>query len=232
MSATHADIVTVPTDAGDMPVHRWLPPGGTGSGVLVLQEIFGVSTYIRARSADLAEAGYVVYAPELYHRIPDASVDEDDVDRGIELAGQLPWEHALTDARTALEALHAAQERTGGLALLGFCYGGGLAFNLAAQVPPDALVSYYGSALPGLLALAPEVTMPSLHHFGTADTFVPAEQIETIRQAVTAANSSAEFVTYDGAGHAFDNPSPLFHHEQASAEAWQRTLAFLAAHLG
>jgi len=224
-----SDILTLPTETGDLPVHRWLPPSGTGPGVLVLQEIFGISSYVRSRARDLAEAGYVVYAPELYHRLPDAEVGEDDVAKGMELAGQLPWDEALADARTAMDALRVAPETGGRVGLLGFCYGGGLAFNLAAQTVPDALVSYYGSALPTLLPLAREVTCPSLHHFGTADDFIPLETVEKIRAAVTSGNRRVQFFTYDGAGHAFDNPSPMFHHEQASALAWQRTLAFLAA---
>lgn len=226
-----SDVLALPTDSGDLPVHRWLPPSGRGPGVLVLQEIFGVSDYVRDRAADLAAAGYVVFVPELYHRLPDAQVGEDDLARGMELAQALPWEEALADARTAMDALRAAPETTGPIALLGFCYGGGLAFNLAAQTVPDALVSYYGSALPGLLPLAREVTAPSLHHFGTADTFIPAETVGAIRDAVTAGNPRVQFFTYDGAGHAFDNPSPQFHHEQAAALAWQRTLTFLASHL-
>lgn len=227
-----SDILTLPTESGDLPVHRWLPPEGHGPGVLVLQEIFGVSEYVRARAADLAEAGYVVFAPELYWRLPDAQVGEDDVIRGMELAQQLPWDDALADARTAMDALRAAPETTGQLGLVGFSYGGGLAFNLAAQAVPDALVSYYGSALPTLLPLAREVTCPCLHHFGTADAFIPTETVEQIRDAVTAGKPRVQFFTYDGAGHAFDNPSPVFHHERASALAWQRTLIFLGRHLG
>lgn len=224
-----SDLLTLPTESGDLPVHRWLPPPGRGPGLLLLQEIFGISSYVRARAADLAAAGYVVFAPELYHRIEDHQVGEDDLERGLQLAGQLPWDEALADARTAMDALRAAPEATGQIGLVGFCYGGGLAFNLAAQTVPDALVSYYGSALPTLLPLAREVTCPSLHHFGTADAYIPLETVERIRSAVTAGNRRVQFFTYDGAGHAFDNPSPAFHHEQASALAWQRTLTFLAA---
>src|SRR5699024_8462682 len=184
---------------------------------------------IRHRAADLAKAGYVVYVPELYHRITDEPVGEEDLERGMELAGQLPWNEALTDARAALDALRTADAVTGGVAIVGFCYGGGVAFNLAARTDPDALVSYYGSGLPSLLSLAPEVTAPTLHHFGTDDAYIVATTVEEIRQEVTG-DERTRFFTYDGAGHAFDNPSPLFHHPQASATAWQRTLDFLAEH--
>jgi carboxymethylenebutenolidase len=96
---------------------------------------------------------------------------------------------------------------------------------------PDALVSYYGSALPNLLALAPQVRCPSLHHFGEADDYIPMETVRRIESAVTAGEAEVTFVTYPGAGHAFDNPSPVFHHEGASREAWATTGAWLAKHL-
>src|SRR5699024_11798577 len=107
--------------SSDLPVHRWFPASGSGPGALVLQEIFGVSTYIRHRAADLAKAGYVVYVPELYHRITDEPVGEEDLERGMELAGQLPWSEALADARAALDALRTADAVTGGVAIVGFC---------------------------------------------------------------------------------------------------------------
>ncbi|TDE98961.1 dienelactone hydrolase family protein [Occultella glacieicola] len=231
---TH-DVLTLTTDSGDLPVHRWRPPSGTGPGLLLLQEIFGVSEYIRGRAADLARAGYVVYAPQLYWRLADGELDEaapDVLERGMALAGRLPWADALGDARVTLAALRAAPEVSGGVGVVGFCYGGGLAFNVAALEPVDALVSYYGSALPALLALAPAITAPSLHHFGTEDAYIPLESVETIRAAVTADNGSAEFRLHEGAGHAFDNPNPMFHHARAAAAAWPVTLAFLGDHLG
>ncbi|NCD21080.1 MAG: dienelactone hydrolase family protein, partial [Actinobacteria bacterium] len=72
----------------------------------------------------------------------------------------------------------------------------------------------------------------SLHHFGTADAWIPMDVVTQIRDAVTAGRDDVEFELYDGANHAFDNPHPLFHHAEASAVAWERTLAFLARHLG
>jgi carboxymethylenebutenolidase len=115
--------------------------------------------------------------------------------------------------------------------VLGFCFGGGLGFHVAAVAEPDVLVSYYGSALRDLLHLAPQVTAPSLHHFGTADDFVDAGTVERIREAVTSTDADVRFETYDGANHAFDNDDFYFHHPEASALAWQRTLELLAQHL-
>jgi carboxymethylenebutenolidase len=115
--------------------------------------------------------------------------------------------------------------------VLGFCFGGGLAFNVAAETEPAALVSYYGSSLPDLLDLAPRVTCPSLYHFGTSDDYLDFATVERISQAVTADGRPARVETYDGANHAFDNDDFPLHHPEASRQAWDTTLAFLHQHL-
>lgn len=227
-----SDLVHVMRPDGNLPVHRWLPATGGGLGVLVLQEIFGVSPYIEQRCADLAQAGYVVYAPELYFRLGTMTFDESStsyVQEGMGAAQQLDWEQTTADASATLDALRTASEVTGKVGIVGFCFGGGLGFQVAARNTPDALVAYYGSAIPGLLALASSVTCPSLHHWGEADSFFPPPVVEQVRAAVT--SRGAEFHTYAGAEHAFDNPHPLFHNAAASGLAWSRTLDFLAANL-
>lgn len=235
-----ATLDAVPTADGPMPAHLWLPEGpGPHPGLVVFQEIFGVSDYIKKRCADLAELGYVVLAPEIYWRLDDAEIDEsapDFLDRAVGLVGQLDWEQAVADGVATLDALRSREDVMEG-GVLGFCFGGGLAFNVAAAAPapPALLVSYYGSALPGLVqsGMASRVTCPSLHHFGTLDTYIPREQVEVIRDAVTAGGTRDEvtFELHEGAGHAFDNPHPMFHHAQAAETAWAQTTAWLREHL-
>ncbi|MBA3311536.1 MAG: dienelactone hydrolase family protein [Nocardioidaceae bacterium] len=222
--------VSVPTDAGEMSAYLWLPAGGTGPGLLLLQEIFGVSGYIQRRGADLAAAGYVVLAPELYWRLDATAVDESApsaIDDAMGLAGRLDWGAAVGDAVAAFGQLRGRDEVRGGTGLVGFCLGGGLAFNVAAVHSPDALVSYYGSSIPDLLDLAPLVTVPSLHHFGLADAYIDHATVEQVRGAVAAEGRPAEFEVYEGANHAFDNDDFALHHPEASALAWRRTLDFL-----
>jgi carboxymethylenebutenolidase len=225
------ETVTVQTADGAMPAYLWRPPAGSGPGLVLVQEIFGISGYIADRAADLAALGYVVLAPEVYWRLPDHELDPagDLLAQAVGLAQQVDWPTAVSDVATAVEHLRGRIEVTGRVGIIGFCFGGGLAFNVAAVEPVDALVSYYGSALGDLLHLAPEVEAPSLHHFGTADTYVTAETQRAIRHAVTA--RGGRFETYDGAGHAFDNPDPAFHHAEASATAWGTTVRFLSQHL-
>jgi carboxymethylenebutenolidase len=222
--------VKVSTDSGEMPAQLWTPESGTGPGILLLQEIFGVSTYIARRAEDLAEAGYVVLAPELYWRIDAKALDMADPDvtaKAMGVVQELDWGTTVGDAVAALEHLRSRPEVRGGTGVVGFCFGGGLGFNVAAVTDPDVLVSYYGSSLPNLLDLVPQVRAPSLHHFGLADDFLVPEVVEKVRTAITEGPADVQVETYEGANHAFDNPDYGLHHPEASAVAWERTLGFL-----
>lgn len=222
------DVIGVEVPGGTLPVQVWRPDGGDGPRVVLVQEIFGISPYITDRAADLAAAGYVVHVPDLYWRLGEPPLDESAPDllaQAMARAQALPWDDAVGDTATTVAALRA----DAAVGLVGFCYGGGVAFATAARQPVDALVCYYGSALPSLLDLAPAVTAPSLHHLGEADTYIPMPTVEAIRDAVV--REGAELLTYPGAGHAFDNTRPEFHHPEASTLAWGRTLEFLARHL-
>jgi carboxymethylenebutenolidase len=228
---------TIPTPDGDMPATLWSPEDGAGGGpaILLLQEIFGVSRYIRRRGGALAEAGYRVLAPDFYWRLdPDLPpLDEsapDVVNTAMSRAMSLDWEQTVRDGVAAFEALRG-REDVDRVGILGFCFGGGLGFNVAALTEPDCLVSYYGSALPRLLGLARQVTAPSLHHFGLSDDYIDPDTVGEIREAVTAGGTPVEFETYDDANHAFDNEDFMFHHPEASDVAWERTLRFLGNHL-
>lgn len=224
--------VEIPTPDGPLPGQLWTPDSGRGPGIVLVQEIFGVSAYIRRRAADLAALGYVVAVPTFYWRLPESGPLEgpDALAAGIARAGAFDWPAGVTDGGAAVRWLRGRAEVTGEVGLVGFCFGGGLAFNVAAVEPVAALVSYYGSALPGLLDLAPRVDVPSLHHFGLADSFIDNATVEAIRSAVTA-QPTCEFWTYDGADHAFDNEDWVGHHPQAAALAWERTAGFLRRRL-
>ncbi|HET9647836.1 MAG TPA: dienelactone hydrolase family protein [Microlunatus sp.] len=220
--------IEIRTRDGIMPAQLWHPAAGSGPGVVVFQEIFGVTDYIRRRCADLAELGYVVCAPQLYWRLGGVEIPDgpDALEQAVAAVGRLDWPAAVADGVATLEHVRGLIEVTGPVGLLGFCFGGGLAFEVAAEDRPDALVCYYGSALPQLLHRAGEVDAPSLYHFGLADTYLPPETVAEIRTAVTGPRT--QFETYPGAGHAFDNPNPIFHHPQAAVIAWGTTTRFLA----
>lgn len=242
---THS-LLEIETPDGAMPAHLWVPEAGSGPGVLLLQEIFGVSRYIERRAQGLADAGYVVLAPEIFWRLGVSRVEEgpDALEEAFGLLQRTDWPAAVADGAVALDALRAQRAVTSGVAIVGFCFGGGLGFNVAALCPADALVSYYGSALPELLGILPfdpaEVTLtvidpaqvatPSLHHWGLADTFIDRPVVEQICAALQA-QPDVEIETYESGGHAFDNDDFMFYDAELATSAWHRTLAFLADRL-
>lgn len=230
--------LTVDVEGGRLPADLYLPPSGRGPGMVLFQEIFGVTDYLRSRATDLAALGYAVLVPHLYWRqgSPVVSEGADGLPRAMALLGELDWDLAVQDGAAAVAALRARPEVDAEVGALGFCFGGGLAFAVCAAAratpgSPDVLVSYYGSALPQLLGQAPDVTCPSLHHFGRADSYIVMDRVREIEAAVTAGGGDVTFCTYEGAGHAFDNPSPIFHDEAASREAWATTSSWLADRL-
>jgi carboxymethylenebutenolidase len=146
----------------------------------------------------------------------------------MQFAQQLDHEHAVQDAIAALNALRqhesVADHQAG---VVGFCLGGTLAFGVAIHGDPDTAVSYYGSGVPDMLGEADNITCPLLLHFGGADQFIPRERVDRVAEfAQTRPNMECHI--QEGAGHAFDNPSPMFHNAEAAAKAWEITSAFLA----
>lgn len=226
--------IVIEVGDGNLPAVLWQPNPDTanGAGIVVVQEIFGLSEYILRRGEQLADLGYVVLAPAVFWRLGTTAVPNGPqmLDEALALAGRVDWPSAVSDVGAAVTALRARDEVTGKVGIVGFCFGGGLGFATAAVTAPDALVSYYGSALPTLLDLAPQVACPSLHHFGTADAYIDGPTQERIRAAVSG-NPRTEFYTYEGANHAFDNADFVLYDEAASRSAWPRTVDFLRRHL-
>jgi carboxymethylenebutenolidase len=220
------------SDGHDFTGYLTLPASGSGPGMVVAQEIFGVTEYIQDVCARLSGLGYVALAPDLYSRIDGESViderSENALPRAFGSMQKLDMPQAALDAARALEHLRGLPEVTDRRAgIIGFCLGGGIAYFVAAAAEPDVAVMYYGSAIPTGLALAPEVHCPALFHFGDADEYITAEQRAAVEQAF-AGREHTEFHLHHGPNHAFDNHNAHFHHPEAAAAAWKQTVAFLA----
>jgi len=239
----NSERIAVQTPDGTMPAHLWRPAAGSGPGILLLQEVFGISDYIERRAKDLAALGYVVLAPEIWWRMGVSRVEDgpNALAEAFALLERCDWLSAVQDSERALDGLAELPEVSGGVGIVGFCFGGGLGFNVAARRPPKLLVSYYGSALPELLGLAPPwpgvpvldpgpLSAPSLHHFGLLDQFIGRPMVEQIRDTVSPLEQ-VTFETYEEADHAFDNDDFMLFNAEASALAWERTVTFLDTHL-
>ena len=226
----------VTTADGTMDLYVWVPEAGHGPGILLLQEIFGVGSYLRAVAERLVAHGYVVAAPDVFWRIQphwEADHSEQGLNESMAIAGQffpqLPT--GIADCVAALHRLEELPEVRGGAGVMGFCLGGLLAYHVAALAHPAAAVSYYGSGIAGGLDQLPQITCPLLFHFGGDDPYIPADQVAAIASAVEPLEH-VELHVQHAAGHAFDNhDAPMFHHPEAAAAAWAITTGFLAKHL-
>lgn len=227
--------VPVALDGGEMPLPVWLPPSGSGPGLILVQEIFGVGDWLRAVATELAAAGYVVGAPDLYWRVagPGWTAGHDDAGMGeaFAMVQQLDVPGAVADTVAAGAALGALDEVEGTPGVLGYCLGGTIAWLAAAEGEPSVCVSYYGSGVPDAVGVVDAIGCPTLLHFGGADPFIPIEGVERVREAV-ADRDHVELHVHEGGGHAFENDRGGFHQPDHAARSRALTLDFLARHLG
>ena len=209
------------------PVRAWrADPGGPSHGaVIVLQEIFGANAHIRAVTERFAAAGFVALAPSLYDPVEpgvDLPYDEAGMQRGVALRNELGFDRAVDIVASAAEVLHV-EGLPGGV--VGFCWGGSVAFLANTRLGLPA-VSYYGARTVPFLDEA--LRAPMMFHFGQLDKSIPAETIELHRQK----QPRAQVHVYAGADHAFnrDADNHVFHADHART-AWQRTVEFLGENL-
>lgn len=216
-----------------MAMHVWTPPSGSGPGLLLIQEIFGVGPYIRAVADRLAAAGYVVGAPDLFWRFApgwEAGHDQAGLEASLAQVGNLDFPAAIGDCATALGSLAGLDEVSGTPGVIGFCLGGTLAWAVAIAGVPAVCVSYYGSGVASMLDGIDAVSCPTLFHFGNADAYIPNDDVEALNAAID--GRSGFVLNVENAGHAFDNhESAMFWNESAAQAAWAKTTAFLGEHL-
>ena len=232
MTVDSEDRLLVDThDGGRMPAFVAHPASGHGPGLVVLQEIYGVSEYVKSRARDLAAMGYLALVPELYWRIGQSVTPDETTETGLQQAfgyfEQLDVPRAVDDAIAALEHLRRMPETGGRAGVVGFCLGERLAYEVAIRADPDVVVSYYGSGIADQLVDAPKLTAPVIFHFGDSDTYFPMDQVEQVQREF-AGRADAEIHVQPGAGHAFDNHrAPMFANKAAREAAWPLTEAFL-----
>jgi carboxymethylenebutenolidase len=198
--------------------------GAARGGVVIVQEIFGVTDQLKGVAERYAAAGYNVAIPALFDRSEKGCmVPFDQAPRGRELMMAADLDATMTDIDAAVQALAA---KGGKVAVIGFCWGGGLALRAAQKLDIAGGVAFYGTRLPQYLDCP--LKAPMLGHFGSKDDHVPPEMLA----AAKAYLPEFEIRMYD-AGHAFANDArPAAYNEAAASLAHDRTLAFLARHVG
>jgi carboxymethylenebutenolidase len=191
--------------------------------VVIIQEVFGVNQHIRDVCDRFSESGFETLAPSLFDRLePDVQLGylAEDVEKGRSLRSRLEWDDGLKDTIASIGYL----AQSGPVAVVGFCYGGTIAWLAANKAPLRAAVCYYGSYIHQFRDQRPQC--PALLHFGALDHMIPLENIEDIKDANTEAN--LDICIYPEAGHGFNCNLRDSSHEPGAELAWQRTLDFLS----
>lgn len=189
-------------------------------GVIVIQEIFGIDRHVRADVERWAKMGYEAVAPALFDRRQrDFHAEHDDagIQAGIAHARATPLDQALGDIAAARNFLKTRGEK---VCVVGYCYGGSLAWLTATRLDGiAAAASYYGSLVKQFAGETPKC--PVIVHLGRTDPGIPADEVE---QAVKTANPQVPVHIYEGAGHGFNNQSPERYNAEAADLARHRTL--------
>jgi carboxymethylenebutenolidase len=211
-------------DGATIGAYRVQPSTQARAGLVLVQEIFGVNGHIRGVAEGFAREGYDVIVPQFFDRIErevELGYDEAGVAKGLALVTQLGLDKPLLDITAASQQLVAS----GKVGIVGYCWGGSMAYLAAARLAGlGAAVGYYGSLIPRFASEPPRV--PVLLHFGKRDKGIPLEGVDKLR----AERPELDVQLYD-AGHGFNCDQRGSYDDASARLALRRTLAFFAQHL-
>lgn len=199
------------------------PRGKALGGIVIIQEIFGLTEHVQRLVDQYAEEGYLAVAPAMFDRLAsDLVFDYSDVETGRAHMRRLEWPNTMKDVAAAVEAARREAHR---VAVIGYCWGGTVAHVAACELDLDAAVSYYGAGVVQFLDKQPRC--PIMYHFGDRDRSIPPENVEAVRSAYP----GAVVHVYEGADHGFNCEDRASFDADASRLALERTLAFLREHV-
>lgn len=213
-------MLTSKADGFGISAHRVSAKSGRPiGGVVVIQEIFGVTPHIVAMCNYFADAGYDAIAPSLFDRIEPnfhAGHDQDGIQKGIKAVMSSPWDQVIGDVQAAIDALPRPAYVTG------FCYGGAVSWMAAARCTGVSAVScFYGRLIADLTENKPKA--PVMLHYGAHDPSIPPENVERVRLAAP----DSPLYLYD-AGHGFCRAESKDHNATAADLALTRTVDWFA----
>jgi carboxymethylenebutenolidase len=199
------------------------PKGKPKGGLVVIQEIFGVNRHIRNVTDGFAAAGYYAVAPAMFDRVRpgvELGYTGDDLAHGRELRSKLSWDDVMADLKAGVEAA----KKAGKVGVVGYCFGGTVAWLAATRLGLPA-VGYYGGGIAGFANEQPKA--PVMLHFGEKDAHIPLTDVEKVR----AAHPKVPIHVYK-AGHGFSCDERADYDKASHEAALKRTLAFFAEYVG
>jgi carboxymethylenebutenolidase len=214
-----------------MSAYMALPRKGVGPAVVVLQEIFGVSPAMKKVCDFLAARQFTAVCPDLFWSVePDAQIGETEIDRARGLRGKMNDDKVSDDVAAVMAYLRTHEASTGSVGVVGYCWGGLIAFLTATRHKPDAAVAYYGVGIEGRLELAPNLSCPLLLHYGAQDAYAPPAAVSAVRAAFKG-DKRVIVEEYANGGHAFARPGGAHYHHPSADLADMRTVSFLVEKL-
>jgi carboxymethylenebutenolidase len=213
------------SDGVTIGAYKATPSGTPRGGIVVLQEIFGVNPHIRRVADGFAAQGYVAVAPALFDRVQpgvEIGYTPNDIAEGMRIVKQVNQKAALLDIQAAI----AEASKAGKVGVVGFCWGGTLAFATSADLSGvAAAVGYYGGGIAGMLDKKPKV--PLMLHFGELDQHISTEDVSEIKAALP----GVPVHTYH-ADHGFNCDARGSFDKPSAEQAMERTLQFFREHVG
>jgi carboxymethylenebutenolidase len=217
-------IALTASDGHQLQAYRSAGQGLRQGGVVVVQEVFGVNAHIRDVCDRFAALGFDAIAPALFDRIRrgvELDYDEAGITEGRALVAELGWENPIRDVWAAALAVHP-QGKAG---VVGYCWGGTVAWLCGCRLDVGCVAAYYGRHIVEFLEEKPRC--PAIMHFGADDSLIPLENVAKIR----AVHSSVPIYVYNGAGHGFNCDRRADFRPDVAAEALGHTLALFKQHL-
>jgi carboxymethylenebutenolidase len=221
-------------DGGSFKAYLATPDKGSGPGIVLLQEIFGVNAYIRSVADHYAEEGYVVMAPDLFWRIKpgiELGFTEEDRKQAFAYREKFDVDRAVEDIGATIAALRALPEMKGKVGAIGFCLGGLLAYLSGARLGVDCAVSYYGVGIEQVLGEAAKIKCPMVLHMGEKDRWTPPAVVSAIKAAFEG-RPDIEIYVYPGVDHAFSRKGGSNFDKPAAMMAHSRSIALFRKVLG
>lgn len=229
------DVTISATDGGKFSAFVVYPESGLPApAVIVIQEIFGVNGNVRSICENLAQAGYIALAPDLFWRqepnVQLTDQSEAEWQKAFQFYNGFNVGLGVEDLKAALNHLKKDENCTGKIGAIGYCLGGKLAYLMATRSDVDCSVSYYGVGIEDLLDEAKNIKKPLLMHVAEKDKFVPLEAQMKIRTALNK-HEQVELDVYSGVDHAFARIGGQHYDKEAAHKANYRTADFLATYL-